>query len=93
MSKFLQSVAHRIPYDVAKKIVDEDMINSARSTTQLHTPMHYLFLIHDKHIDKSGSYDHWQCPKCRLHVLEVFRKLQPFIKIRVYGGNDQVRSS
>ena len=90
MSAFMQAVANRIPYDVAKKIVDEDMVAKARTNTALHTPMHYLFLIHDQHIDKSGAYDHWQCPKCRMHVLEVFRKLYPYIKIRVYGGLEQV---
>lgn len=77
-----QKLSERIPNIIKKSIIQEGMIDAANpASTIKNTPMEYLFDVYNTYIDKSGMYDSFSCPKCRMHVLSQWKKIKPYLSV------------
>lgn len=82
---FLDSVADKIPKGIRKLIIDKKMIDTAMNLQEKSHdpknpyPMEFLFDVYAEFLDPSGEYQNWDCPTCRQHVLDNFRKLKDYL--------------
>lgn len=77
----LLRTAKRIPANVRKVIIEQDMIDTADARADhTETAMHKLYLYYDAYLDANGEYSNWNCPRCRAGVLDVWRKIKPFLQ-------------
>lgn len=77
---YYKIVASRIPEDIRKYIIQEKFIENSNVYSQSkNSPMGFLFDMYEKYIDVSGEHDDWNCPKCKLHIIEDWQKLLPFL--------------
>lgn len=75
----LEQTAVKIPESIRKIIKDKDLIDHATIHAVKGSPMEYLFDVFAEFLDPAGEYQNFECPKCRQHVLENFKKLKPYL--------------
>ncbi len=71
--------ARGVPAQIRKIILQENWIQAAINVNEQNTPMEYLFDTYMEFIDQSGQYDDFTCGSCRQHVLDEWKKLEPFL--------------
>lgn len=79
MDHLQRSFAEKLPADIRKHIVQNNFVGLAQNTTELDTPMEYLFDAYMEFVDVTGEHDDWNCWKCREHVLVHFRLMLPHL--------------
>lgn len=78
-NKLELSFAGRVPKEIRKMIIDQKMIEKANELSDVrNTPMEFLFDVYEEFLDPSKNIGPFTCPKCRLEVLNVFRRLEPY---------------
>ena len=80
MDELYLRIAKKVPKQVRKFILEEDLIGRAVNVEQTRTPMEYLFDAYETFIDNSSEHDNWQCAKCRAHVLNQWKTLKPYME-------------
>jgi len=78
-NKLELNYAKLVPNEIRKMIIEKKMIGTASEfSDQKGTPMEFLFDVYEEFLDPSQNIGPFSCPKCRLEVLNVFRKLEPY---------------
>lgn len=76
---FLEQTAEKIPAQIRTIIKEKNLIDAASIYAVKGSPMEYLFDVYAEFLDPSGEFQNFECPRCRQHVLENFKKLKPFL--------------
>ena len=76
---FYEEMVKRIPENIRKIIVEEKFIDKAYNSDVTGTPMEYLFDVYEEFLDAIGEHDSWTCFKCREHILNDWKKMQPYL--------------
>jgi hypothetical protein len=86
MANMYDVLARRVPPKIRAIILQEQFIDKALNVELRDTPMEYLFDVYQEFVDSTREYDDWSCHKCRGHVLEIWKRMKPFLE-RVETGN------
>lgn len=79
MDHFLDNIAKKIPEGIRAIIKEKELIDVATLVPVEGSPMQYLFDVYAEFIDVRGEYGNFDCPSCRQHVLNDFKKLKNYL--------------